>query len=91
MSPWGKVRLEKDSRASARASTWSESPLEPPMTNTLRRPSPEKPVSSRDSFTESGEVVLHLENDDFQWTVYFLDDAGNAVDVLDFDAGMVRR
>ncbi len=44
-----------------------------------------------DSFTESGEVVLHLENDDFQWTVYFLDDAGNAVGYLDFDAGMVRR
>ena len=44
-----------------------------------------------DSFAESGEVTLRLEQDDFQWTIYFLDDAGNAVDVLDFDADMVRR
>ena len=44
-----------------------------------------------DSFTESGEVVLRLEDDDFKWTIYFMDDAGNAVDVLDFDAAMARR
>lgn len=44
-----------------------------------------------DSFTQSGEVTLRLEKDDFQWTVYFLDAAGNAVDVLDFDASMIRR
>ena len=44
-----------------------------------------------DSFTESGEVALRLESDDFQWTICFLDDAGNAVNFLDFDADMVRR
>lgn len=44
-----------------------------------------------DSFMASGEVALRLESDDFEWTVYFLDEAGNAVDFLDFDADMVRR
>ena len=44
-----------------------------------------------DGFTESREVSLRLEDDDFQWTVYFMDDAGNAVDYLDFDASMVHR
>ncbi len=44
-----------------------------------------------DSFTQSGEVTLRLEDDDFEWTVYFMDGDGNAVDFLDFDADMVRR
>ena len=44
-----------------------------------------------EGFAQSCEVTLRLLDDDFQWTVYFLDDAGNAVDVLDFDTDMVRH
>ena len=54
LSQSGNVRLENDSRWSARRRTSSHRPLEPPITNTTRRPSrAHSPVSS-DRRTESG-------------------------------------
>ena len=37
-------------------------------------------------FSQSGTAVGNIVNDDFRWTVYFMNAAGDVVDYMDFSS-----